>query len=143
MDEEIESIDYGFYIKKSPLGDRVFKIGIFAIKHIYSRLGTYQNAFGPTYKERFETIWIGPEQDIRELERLIKIKYRSKIAGTSRGLTEWITDIDYESLLNDIEEEIIKLGVLVQHPEGFENIFEEDIERLQNYVQILMESKID
>ncbi len=130
-----ELIDYGFYIKKSPLGENVFKVGIFSIKHIYSRLGTYQNSFGPTYRERFESVWIGPEQDIRELERLIKIKYRNKIAGTTRGKTEWITDIDYDTLVKDIQKEIDDLGVLVNKPQGFGEIFEEDIESLQNYVR--------
>jgi hypothetical protein len=125
-------IDYAFYIKKSPLGDRDFKIGITAIRHIASRLGSYQNAFGPTYQERFETIWIGPEEHIRELERLLKINYRNKIAGTSRGFTEWITDINYEDLVIDIQKTIDALGVEADKPKNYAQIFEDDARRLQS-----------
>ena len=60
-------IDYVFYIKGSPLGNTAYKIGISALKHIGSRLGTYQNTYGPTYEERFEQVWVGTEQEVREL----------------------------------------------------------------------------
>lgn len=136
----MDVINYALYIKRSPLADNVYKIGIMAIKHIHSRLGTYQNAFGPTYQERFECVWIGPELDIRELERLLKIKYRNKIAGLTRGYTEWITDITYGSLVIDIQNHIDNLGVIAQSPKGFGKIFEEDIGPLQDYIKILMES---
>jgi ribosome-binding protein aMBF1 (putative translation factor) len=43
-------------------------------------------------------LWVGPEQDIRELERLLKIQLRSKIAGNKRGFTEWVTDITLNKL---------------------------------------------
>lgn len=125
-------IDYAFYIKKSPLSDRNFKIGITAIRHIASRLGSYQNSFGPTYQERFEMIWIGPEEHIRELERLLKINYRSRIAGTSRGFTEWVTDISYDDLVTDIQKTIDALGVEATRPDNYGNIFEDDARRLQS-----------
>ena len=133
--------DYGFYIKRSPLGDaRTFKIGISALRHIDSRRGTYQNSFGPTYKERFETLWVGPEQDIRELERLLKIKFRKKVAGTSRGLTEWITDIKYEDLVAEVITMIEGVGVTAVYPYGEpRTIFKEDIAELKS--KFLTESK--
>lgn len=123
-------INYGIYIKASPLGADVFKIGIFALKHASSRLGTYQNAFGPTYEDRFEKVWVGPEQDVRELERLLKIKFRKKIAGTTRGYTEWVKDITFEELASTINEVIDGLGVAVIPAEGFDKVFEADIPSL-------------
>lgn len=130
-------IDYVFYIKKSPLGNTDFKIGITAIRHIASRLGSYQNAFGPTYQERFELIWVGPEEDIRELERLLKIKYRDKIAGISRGYTEWVTNVTYDDLVADIQQSINALGLEAEQPKDYTNIFEDDARRLQS--QFLIE----
>lgn len=124
--------DYGFYIKASPLGDSAFKIGIFALRHASSRLGTYQNAFGPTYQDRFEQVWLGAEQEVRELERLLKHKYRSQVAGTTRGYTEWITNITYDELVKSIDEYIQGLRLDVFKPDGFGKIFEEDISRLLN-----------
>jgi hypothetical protein len=131
-------MDYVFYIKKSPLSDSCFKIGISALKHMSSRIGTYQNAFGPSYQERFECVWVGPELDIRELERLLKLQYRYQMAGTTRGFTEWINDVTFKELEDAVAEKIIQLGVIAERPEGFENIFEEDVSRLQK--KYLMET---
>lgn len=120
-------ITYSFYIKKSPLENNTFKIGISVIQHLDSRLGTYQNSFGPSYKERFERLWVGPEQDIRELERLLKIQLRSKIAGNKRGFTEWVTDITLNKLCDIVQTSITGLGVDVIVPKKHIEIFEEDI----------------
>lgn len=124
-------MDYVFYIKKSPLSDRDFKIGISGLVNMESRLGTYQNAFGPSYKERFECVWLGPEQDIRELERLLKIKFRNKMAGTTRGFTEWVTDIDFNELCLEVQTLIISLGVTAESPTGVSQIFVENIQFLK------------
>jgi hypothetical protein len=120
-------ITYSFYIKKSPLENNSFKIGISVIQHLDSRLGTYQNSFGPTYKERFERLWVGPEQDVRELERLLKIQLRSKIAGNKRGFTEWVTDITLDELCDIVQKTINGLGVVVTIPKKHIEVFEEDI----------------
>lgn len=125
-------INYGLYIKTSPLGGNVFKIGIFALKHAGARLGTYQNSYGPTYEERFEKVWVGPEADIREIERLLKIKFRAQVAGNTRGYTEWIQDITYEQLVGVINTHIQGLGVDVVEAEGFGQVFESDIKALQD-----------
>lgn len=127
-----DTIDYLLYIKATPFSQTEFKIGISAIKHTASRLGTYQNAFGPSYRERFETVWLGPEQDIRELERLLKIHFRNKIAGTTRGYTEWVTNIDYDELCDEIQNKIELLGVLVDRFNTASKIFEEDVLEIQN-----------
>lgn len=124
-------INYALYIKTSPLGENsVFKVGIFALKHASSRLGTYQNSYGPTYRERFEKVWVGPESEIRELERLLKIKFRNQIAGTTRGYTEWVQDISFEQLSSDINNHIQGLGIEVIEAEGFSQVFEADISTL-------------
>lgn len=124
-------MDYVFYIKKSPLSDSCFKIGISALRHMSSRIGTYQNAFGPSYQERFECVWVGPEEDIRELERLLKLHYRHQMAGTTRGFTEWIKDVTFKELEETVSEKILALNVIAERPQGLDNIFEEDVERLQ------------
>jgi len=124
-------IDYLFYIKANPMGSSL-KIGISAIANLNSRVGTYQNSFGPDYEERLEIVWVGPEEDIRELERLLKIKYRANIAGTKRGLTEWIKNIKFDTLVEDIENTIKGLGVEVSHPDKHTQLFEEDLYNLKN-----------
>ena len=122
-------INYVFYIKANPMGSSL-KIGISAMKHLGSRLGTYQNSFGPDYEDRFEAIWVGPEQDVRELERLLKIKYRAKIAGSKRGLTEWIKDVPFNELVKDINVTITGLGVDVT-AHSVKKVFESEIDAIK------------
>ena len=123
-------IDYVFYIKGNPLGSSL-KIGISAMRHVGSRLGTYQNSFGPDYEDRFEQVWVGAEAEVRELERLLKIKYRRQIAGNKRGYTEWIKGVEFDVLANDIDETIKGLGLDVIRPQGVTKLFEEGIEDLK------------
>jgi hypothetical protein len=122
-------INYVFYIKANPMGSSL-KIGISAMKHLGSRLGTYQNSFGPDYEDRFEAIWVGPEQDVRELERLLKIKYRAKIAGSKRGLTEWIKGVPFDNLVKDINITITGLGVEVT-AHSVKKVFESEIDAIK------------
>lgn len=122
-------INYIFYIKGNPCGPSL-KIGISAIKHVDSRLGTYQNSFGPDYEDRFEAVWVGPEADVRELERLLKIKYRAKIAGNKRGYTEWIQGVTLNALANDIVLQIVGLGVDVQRYSDTQ-VFESQLEEIK------------
>jgi hypothetical protein len=124
-------IDYVFYIKGNPLGPSL-KIGISAMKHVGSRLGTYQNSFGPDYEDRFEQVWVGAEQEVRELERLLKIKYRRQVAGNKRGYTEWIKGITFEDLAKDVDDTINGLGLDVIRPAGVTKLFEEGIDNLKN-----------
>lgn len=132
-------ITYIFYIKGNPMGASL-KIGISAIKHVDSRLGTYQNSFGPDYEDRFERVWVGPEADVRELERLLKIKYRNKIAGNKRGYTEWIQNVTFEDLVIDIEQTIAGLGVEVTS-HSTNKVFESDLEVIKG--QYLVEEKAE
>ena len=124
-------IDYVFYIKGNPLGPSL-KIGISALRHLSSRLGTYQNSFGPDYEDRFEQVWVGAEAEVRELERLLKIKYRRQIAGNKRGYTEWIRDIGFDILAKDVDDTIKGLGLDIVRPEGVTKLFEEDIDNIKN-----------
>lgn len=134
-------INYGFYIKGNPLGSSK-KIGISALRHMGSRLGTYQNSFGPDYEDRFERVWVGAEKEVRELERLLKIKYRSKIAGNKRGYTEWIKGVSLEDLVKDVEETIKGLGLdIISPPSHSGKIFETDISDLTK--QYLVEEPND
>lgn len=123
-------VDYIFYIKGNPLGPSL-KIGISALRHVSSRLGTYQNSFGPDYEDRFEQVWVGAEAEVRELERLLKIKYRRQIAGNKRGYTEWIKDISFEVLSKDVDDTIEGLGLDIFKPNGVTKLFEEGIEELK------------
>ena len=124
-------VDYIFYIKGNPLGPSL-KIGISALRHVSSRLGTYQNSFGPDYEDRFEQVWVGTEAEVRELERLIKIKYRRQIAGNKRGYTEWIKDITFEVLSKDVDDTIEGLGLDIFKPKGVTKLFEDGIDELKN-----------
>lgn len=128
----MEKFDYILYVKGTPLSESCYKIGISAVKNIYARLGTYQNAFGPSYQERFDRIWAGPEQDIRELERLLKGHFKYKMAGRSRGYTEWVNNISFEEVVQEIETLSKQLGVLISSPIENQKLFEEDIEKLEN-----------
>lgn len=132
-------ITYMFYIKGNPMGSAL-KIGISAIKHAESRLGTYQNSFGPDYEERFERVWVGPEEDVRELERLLKIKHRDKIKSTRRGRSEWIQGMTLEELITEVNTTIIGLGVEVQSHSSTV-IFEDDIDAIKG--QYLVEETTD
>ncbi len=132
-------ITYIFYIKGNPMGPSL-KIGISAIKHVNSRIGTYQNSFGPDYEDRFVAVWVGPEADVRELERLLKIKHRENIAGNKRGYTEWIKNITLSDLVSDVESTIKGLGVEVTNYSKTQ-IFEEDLETIKN--QYLVEENIE
>lgn len=123
-------VDYIFYIKGNPLGSSL-KIGISALRHVGSRLGTYQNSFGPDYEDRFEQVWIGIEAEVRELERLLKIKYRNQIAGNKRGYTEWIKGVEFDVLAKDVDDTIKGLGVDIIRPPGITKLFEEGIDDLK------------
>jgi hypothetical protein len=123
-------INYIFYIKGNPLGASL-KIGISALRHVGSRLGTYQNSFGPDYEDRFEQVWVGEEAEVRELERLLKIKYRRQIAGNKRGYTEWIKGVEFDVLAKDVDDTIQGLGLDIVRPTGVTKVFEANIEELR------------
>lgn len=95
-------IDYIFYLRNPGFGNS-WKCGISSISNAWSRLGTYQNAFGPEYKENWKHIFIGESRQIKMLERKFKQRYSDKISGGDAGYSEWITDITEEELLGAVK----------------------------------------
>lgn len=97
---------YGLYLRKCPgvKNPRDFKIGIAALDKIRTRLAAYQQAVGPVYVEEFICLWIGEDIDIKEAEKKIKLQFKHKIASAEAGLSEWMSDIDKQDILDFIEE---------------------------------------
>ena len=97
---------YVLYIRKCPgvTNPRHFKIGIAALDKVRTRLATYQNAVGPVWNEEFLRIWIGEDIDVREAEKKVKFNFKHKISSAEAGLSEWICDIDMQTILDFIHE---------------------------------------
>lgn len=102
----IEIKDYILYFKKCPgvENPRHFKVGITQLLTARSRLSTYQNAVGPVYEESFIKAWIGDENQIRLAEKSFKRNFKDKILSAEAGLSEWISEISLEELLEYITE---------------------------------------
>lgn len=92
---------YVFYLRNPGFGTS-WKCGISGSAGLWSRLGTYQNAFGPDYKENWKHIWIGSEKQIRLLEEKYKERFADKIIGGDAGYSEWITKTNEEELLEAV-----------------------------------------
>jgi hypothetical protein len=97
---------YTLYLRKCPgvKNPRDFKIGIAALDKVRTRLAAYQQAVGPVYTEEFTDLWIGEDIDVKEAEKKIKQQFKYKIASAEAGLSEWISDIDKQDILDFIEE---------------------------------------
>jgi hypothetical protein len=97
---------YGLYLRKCPgvKKPRDFKIGIAALDKIRTRLAAYQQAVGPVYTEEFICLWLGEDIDVKEAEKKIKQQFKHNIASAEAGLSEWISDIDQQEILDFIEE---------------------------------------
>jgi hypothetical protein len=97
---------YTLYLRKCPgvKKPRDFKIGIAALDKVRTRLAAYQQAVGPVYTEEFTNLWIGEDIDVKEAEKKIKQQFKHKIASAEAGLSEWISNIDKQEILDFIEE---------------------------------------
>lgn len=97
---------YTLYLRKCPgvKKPRDFKIGIAALDKVRTRLAAYQQAVGPVYTEEFICLWIGEDIDVKEAEKKIKQKFKHKIASAEAGLSEWMSDIDKQEILDFVEE---------------------------------------
>ena len=97
---------YGLYLRKCPgvKKPRDFKIGIAALDKIRTRLAAYQQAVGPVYTEEFVCLWLGEDIDVKEAEKKIKQQFKHKIASAEAGLSECISDIDQQEILDFVEE---------------------------------------
>lgn len=91
------------YLFKDPMGRPDAKLGITA--HPKSRLGTYQNAMSPrSHRACFDFVWVGPDNQIDKLEKVLKEKYNWDIASDKMGESEWVQDITIEELKTAVQE---------------------------------------
>lgn len=97
---------YTLYLRKCPgvKTPRDFKIGIAALDKVRTRLAAYQQAVGPVYTEEFICLWIGEDIDVKEAEKKIKQHFKHKIASAEAGLSEWISGINKQEILDFVEE---------------------------------------
>ena len=114
---------------------RHFKIGIAALKTVRSRLASYQNAVGPVWEEKFIRVWVGVENHIRLAEKAFKREFKSNISSAEAGLSEWICNVDLNSLLEYIvvlqEEHFLKFQSV---PDWFQPLTMALCEDLQAWV---------
>lgn len=98
--------DYVLYFKTCPgvQTPRHFKVGIAGLLNTRTRLGTYQNAVGPVWEEKFIRVWVGDENQIRLAEKKFKQVFKDKIMSAEAGLSEWICEISLDELLAFIDE---------------------------------------
>ena len=93
------------YAFKDPLGSGDVKIGI--TSHPKVRLGVYQNSYSrKSHTACFDYVWEGPNKQIERLENALKEKYKWDIASDKMGESEWVTDIDLDSLVEVVNAEI-------------------------------------
>jgi hypothetical protein len=98
--------NYVLYIRKCPgvTDPRHFKIGVAALDKVRVRLASYQNAVGPVWNEEFLRIWIGEDIDVKEAEKKVKYNFKHKISSAEAGLSEWICDIEMNTILDFVQE---------------------------------------
>jgi hypothetical protein len=98
--------NYVLYIRKCPgvTNPRHFKIGVAALDKVRTRLASYQNAVGPVWNEEFLRIWVGEDIDVKEAEKKVKYNFKHKISSAEAGLSEWICDIEMETILDFVQE---------------------------------------
>ena len=98
--------NYVLYIRKCPgvIDPRHFKIGVAALDKVRVRLASYQQAVGPVWKEEFLRIWVGEDIDVKEAEKKVKYNFKHKISSAEAGLSEWICDIEMETILDFVQE---------------------------------------
>ena len=96
---------YVLYLRNCPgvVTPKDFKIGVAALDKVRTRLASYQNAVGPVYIEQFSNIWVGEDIDVKEAERKIKLEFKKYISSSEAGLSEWICNIDKNSILSFIQ----------------------------------------
>lgn len=126
-----------FYLRNPGFGSS-WKVGISKKGAVWSRLGTYQNAFGPEYKENWKYIWIGSRKQIELLEEKMKEHFDDRIEGGDAGYSEWVKNTSEEELLEAVrfyrEEFFIKVHDV---PEELHTFTSDKIAALNVYAETL------
>lgn len=92
-----------FYGFRCPMGARDCKIGITG--HPEVRLGGYQNSYSRnSHVACFDTLYIGPQRAVNNLEKVIKQKYDWQIERDGRGASEWVSNIDIVGIESMVDE---------------------------------------
>jgi hypothetical protein len=94
---------YIFYLR-NPLESDHWKCGISSLRNAPSRIGTYQNAFGPSITENWKYIWLGTRRHVVKLESEFKVRYDDNIENINAGHSEWISNISEQQLLDSVED---------------------------------------
>jgi hypothetical protein len=126
---------YTLYLRKCPgvKKPRDFKIGIAALDKVRTRLASYQQAVGPVYIEEFTDLWIGEDIDVKEAEKKIKQQFKHKIASAEAGLSEWISDVDKQDILDFIEE--LKSDYFIKLEEAPEEFVPLTMNNVQDFLE--------
>jgi hypothetical protein len=97
---------YALYIRTCPgvVNATHYKVGISALDKIRTRLAAYQQAVGPVWTEKFICIYLGEDIDVKEAEKKIKRHFKSRRLSNEAGLSEWISNISLEEILDYIQE---------------------------------------
>lgn len=94
------------YAFKDPLGTDDVKIGITG--NPKSRLGTYQCAYSAKkHRACFDVVWEGPDKQIEKLEQALKNMYNWNIESDKMGESEWVADIGFDEIVNEVEKTIL------------------------------------
>ena len=124
-----------FYLR-NPLNTPHWKGGGSKLQNAYSRLGTYQNAFGPEYKESWKHIWIGSEKQIDYLEEIFHQYWDSQIENIDVGNSEWVSNVSEDEVVSSVqmirEEYFIKVQDV---PQEFKPFTIDKIEPLKKWYQ--------
>jgi T5orf172 domain len=119
------------YVFKDPLGSSDVKIGITSNPKV--RLGAYQCAYSArSHKACFDFVWQGPPRQIDKLEGALKEKYKWDISSDKMGESEWITDIDLDTIIEVVNTEIKGWRFHIKPLEATFPITTDDIEWKKN-----------
>ena len=122
-----------FYLR-NPLDTPHWKGGVSKLKNAYSRIGTYQNAFGPFYKEQWKHIWIGTEKQIDCLEEEFHKFWDNQIEDIDAGNSEWVSNVTEQEVLDSVEEIRNTFFINVEDvPDEFKPFTVEKIEDLKEW----------
>jgi hypothetical protein len=122
-----------FYLR-NPLNTPHWKGGVSKLQNAYSRMGTYQNAFGPEFQESWKHIWIGTEKQIDYLEELFHQHWDAQIENIDVGNSEWVSNVFEEEVVSSVEMIRKEYFIKVQDvPEEFKPFTIDKIELLKEW----------